>query len=90
MKSLFLVAVVGLVACASKPPPPPVQAETTSASIPREAFTPPGEFEMTIADKPDNAEAKKQNAPANSGQADTTASKRQSGALMTLPQSKPR
>jgi hypothetical protein len=40
---------------------------------------------MTIADKPGLGDSRKPDVPPLQGQADTTASKRQSGALITLP-----
>jgi hypothetical protein len=84
MKHLLTILAIYLVAaCASKPPPPAAQAETTAAPLPAEAYNPPGQWEMTIAD---GTEAKKKDAPPPlQGQADTTANKRQSGALITLP-----
>jgi hypothetical protein len=89
LRALIPIFALAMFGCASKPPPPPAHAETTSASLPPEAFKPPGEVEMTLDDKGEG-EAKKQ-PPATRGQADTTASKRQSGTLMTLPSnSKPK
>jgi hypothetical protein len=75
-------------ACASTPSPKPAQpVETTSADLhSKEAFTPPDQWEMSIADKP-QAEPKKDDLPVHGGQADKAASKRQQG-LITLP-SKP-
>ena len=71
-----------MVGCASAPPPKPV--ETTSAVVPsREAFTPPDQWEMKIADRP--ADDTSKDAPASKVQPDTTAGKRQSGGLVTMP-----
>jgi hypothetical protein len=50
----------------------------------RDMFTPPDEWQMTIAEKRP-MEAPKENLPAFHGQADTTANKRTSGRLVTLP-----
>ena len=81
-----------LIGCASSPPPPPAHAETTSATLPREAFTPPGEWEMTFddKDKDEPTESKASEVPATGGQADTTASKRKAGTLVTLPSNAPK
>ena len=79
---LCLLGVSSVVGCASAPPPKPV--ETTSAPVPsREAFTPPDQWEMQIADKPADDTSKA--APAGRIQADTTAGKRQSGGLVNMP-----
>jgi hypothetical protein len=88
MKKIFsLIPILfglSVAACGSKPPPPAAQPETTSADVPsREAFTPPDQWEMKIADKQPEATTK-DDAPATRAQADTTVSKRQSG-LINLP-----
>jgi len=86
MKRVLAIFAVSVAACATKAPPPPAQAETTSAPLPAEAYNPPDEWEMTIADKPQAPETAKKDAPPPlQGQPDTTAGKRQSGALITLP-----
>jgi hypothetical protein len=81
-----MISIVGLslltAACASNPPPP---VQTTSAPLPSEAYTPPDQWEMTIADTKAEDGKKKDTPPPLQGQADTTASKRQQGALITLP-----
>jgi hypothetical protein len=88
----LLISVLGvcsLVGCASAPPPKPVEpVETTNAVVPsREAFTPPDQWEMQIADKPAAGTASDavKDAPATKVQADTTAAKRQPGGLVTMP-----
>jgi hypothetical protein len=91
MKVLSLSSAIFAVfasACASTPSAKPAQpVETTSADIhSREDFTPPDQWEMKIADRPE-AEPKKDDLPVHGGQADKTAAKRQQG-LITLP-SKP-
>jgi hypothetical protein len=87
MRSVALLSVIGfsfVVGCASAPPPKPVSVETTSAVVPsREAFTPPDQWEMQIADRPAGDTSK--DAPASKVQPDTTAGKRQSGGLVTMP-----
>jgi len=86
---VLLISVLGVcsvVGCASAPPPKAV--ETTNAVVPsREAFTPPDQWEMNIADKPaaGTASDAQKDAPATKVQADTTAAKRQSGGLVTMP-----
>ncbi len=93
MKSLsFTAAMLGLfvAACASATAPAPARSvETTSAITPSpEAFTPPDAWEMSIADKP-TVERRKDEPTAKQGFADTTASKRQAGALVNLPTKAP-
>jgi hypothetical protein len=91
MKLVVLLGALGvcsLVGCASSPPPnPATPVETTSAAVPsREAFTPPDQWEMQIADKPaGTASETGKDAPATKVQADTTAGKRQPGGLITMP-----
>ncbi len=72
-----------VVGCASAPPPPAAPVETTGASLPREAFTPPDQWEMQIADKP--ASDIDKDAPATKVAPRTTADKRQKGGLVTMP-----
>jgi hypothetical protein len=79
---LAFVSIASVAGCASAPPPKPV--ETTSAVVhSREAFTPPDQWEMQIADKP-AAEVDK-NAPAGRVTPESTAAKRQAGSIVTLP-----
>ncbi len=92
MKTVALLSVLGvcsLTGCASAPPPKPTTpVETTGAMVPsREAFTPPDQWEMQIADKPAAGTTTDvaKDAPATKVQADSTAAKRQTGGLVTMP-----
>ena len=85
LTALSTLLCLSLAACASAPPPKPAAVETTAADVApsREAFTPPDQWEMKIADKPVTDTNKE--APAGRVQADTTSGKRQPGGLVTLP-----